>query len=297
MIRLIFGEETYLLDQAVETSVSGISMPEMNVTEFGDGYDVEAVEQICFTEPFLSKQRAVILRLTELRADEGLKKLVGRVPAETIMVVAADKVDKRSALYKAFRKNTLECNKPGQREIFDLVRRVAEKDGRTAGNDATAEMIKRLNYYDDAGINLYAVIGCVRQLAQSGDITLPLVRAMLPESSAGKAWNLLTLICERRMTEAFSLLAYLLDSGESAIGLLSLVLRGFRLAWKESAGVLVEGNLRYQYAPAAGYPAKDLFLIQEILEKAVMQMKSGAEADTVSRLALVKVSGVLQNQK
>lgn len=294
MKELIYGEETYLLDKAVEASIAGIETPEMNVTRFDEEYDVSVVEQVCFTAPFFADRRAVVLRLPELKADDELKKLVQKIPENVVFIIAADKVDKRSALFKAFQKSTRECGKPEPGKVCDLVRRVVEREGCSIERDAIDEMIKRLGYYDDSATNLYSVIGTARQLSLSGDVTLSLVRAMLPESSAGKAWSLLKLICERRMDEAFSLLNYLLDSGESAIGVLSLVLRGFRLAWKEAAGVPVEKNLRYQYAPAAGFTAKKLVLAQEALEKAVERLKSGAEAGAMSRLALVKVSDVLQ---
>lgn len=293
MIKLICGEETYLLDKAVEQEISGIEMPEMNVSRFDNEYDAKAVERICFTAPFLADRRAVVLRLTELKADEELKNLVGKVPEDVIFIIAADKADKRSALYKAFKGFVCECGKPQPEKVYDLVRRVAEKEGCKVERMAVEEMVKRLNYYDDTQTNLYSVIGCTRQLAQSGDITMSLVSAMLPESSAGKAWNLLRLICEGNMREAFALLGYLLDSGESAIGVLSLILRGFRLAWKEVAGVPIEGNLRYQYAPAAGFSARKLVLAQETLEAAIEQLKSGTEASVASRIALVKVTDIL----
>ena len=294
MVKLICGEETYLLDKTLEADIAGIEMPEMNVTKFDDEYDIKTVERLCFTEPFLSDRRAVVLRLLELKADDELKKLIGKIPDDVTFIIAADKVDKRSALYKAFKKSVFECGKPDTNKVYDLVRRVIEKEGCRAEREAVEEMVKRLNYYDDSAINLYSVVGMARQLCQSGDITLSLVRAMLPESTAGKAWNLLRLICERRMAEAFSLLNFLLDSGESAIGVLSLILRGFRLAWKDAAGVPVEGNLRYQYAPAAVFSAKKLVRAQEALETAVERLKSGAEAGAMSRLALVKVSDALQ---
>lgn len=295
MVKLICGEETYLLDKTVEADIADIEMPEMNVTRYDDEYDCKAVERICFTEPFFADRRVVILRLPELKADDELKKLVTKITdAEDVaFIIAADKADKRSALYKAFKKSVVECSKPDANKVYDLVRRVVEKEGCRAEREAVEEMVKRLNYYEDSAINLYSVIGCARQLSQSGDVTLSLVRAMLPESTAGKAWNLLRLICEKRMTEAFSLLNYLLDSGESAIGVLSLILRGFRLAWKDAAGIPVESNLRYQYAPAAAFSAKKLVLAQEALETAVERLKSGAEAGAMSRLALVKVSDVL----
>lgn len=294
MIKLIHGTETYLLDKTLEADIAGIELPEMNVTRFEDEYDIKAVERICFTEPFLSGERAVVLRLTELKANEELKKLIGKIPENVTFIIAADKVDKRSTLYKAFKKSVFECSKPETNKVYDLICRVVEKEGCRAERDAVEEMVRRLNYYDDPAINLYLVIGCARQLSQSGNVTLSLVRAMLPESSAGKAWNLLRLICERRMTEAFSLLNYLLDSGESAIGILSLILRGFRLAWKDAAGVPVENSLRYQYAPAAVFSAQKLVLAQEALENAVERLKLGAEAGAMTRLALVKVSDVLQ---
>lgn len=293
MIKLIYGEETYLVDKAIEVETTGIEVPEMDVVRFEDDYDINAVEQMCFTTPFFSSKRAVILRVTELKASEELKKLLQKVPQHVIFLVAADRVDKRSALYKVFQKNTMECSKPDPKKVYGLVKRAAEKEGITADYAAVEEMIRRLNYYEDPLVNLYAVIGCVKQLSLSGNITLPLVRAMLPESAAGKAWNLLRYVCEKKMSEAFSLLNFLLDSGESAIGVLSLMLRGFRLAWKEAAGVPVDANLRYQYAPAVQFPAKKLVLAQDTLETAVEQLKSGAEAGVMSRLAIAKLSDIL----
>lgn len=296
MVKLIFGEETYLLDKTIDADTAGIDSPELNVTMFDDEYDVNTVERLSFTEPFLADRRAIVLRLSELKADGDLKNLVGKIPNDVTFIVAADKVDKRSALYKAFKGSVCECKKPDVNKVCNLIYKVAEKESCKVETEAAEEIIKRLAYYETPETNLYAVIGAVRQLCQSGDVTLSQVRAMLPETASGKAWNLLTYICNKELEKAFSLLNYLLDSGESAIGILSLVLRGFRLAWKEKVGVPLEGNMRFQYAPAAKYSVKKLVLVQDILESAVERLKSGAEAGVVSRLALVKVTDALQTE-
>lgn len=49
MVKLIFGEETYLLDRTIDADTAGIDSPELNVTMFDDEYDVNTVERLSFT--------------------------------------------------------------------------------------------------------------------------------------------------------------------------------------------------------------------------------------------------------
>lgn len=295
MIKLYHGEETYLLDKYVEKELDSIEMPEMNITRHFDGYDVVEVERECSTSPFFADTRVVVLRLSELKADEALKKLVSKIPDSTLLIIAADKVDKRSAIFKTLSKSAFACEKPEAGKIYELVCKICSQEGRKAEKDAVSELLARLQYYDDPGINLYAVIGAVRQLAQSGDITVSLVSAMLPENSAGKIWNLLSLVCNRKKEEVFFLLSYLIDSGESGIGIMSVLLKGFRLAWKEGVGVS-EGVPRYQYAPATLFTVRSLLAVQEVLERGIELIKSGIDSEIATRVSIVNVMGALENK-
>lgn len=293
MVKLIYGEEVYLLDKNVEAEISGIELPEMNVAYYDDEYDIASVERDCSTEPFLADKRAVVLRFTELKASDALKELIKSIPDTTILLIVAEKVDKRSGLFKALQKDAVQCVKPDIAKVVTLISKVAEKEGCKVDRDAAEEMINRLGYYAEEEVNLYSVVGMTRQLASSGDITLSLVKAMLPESAAGKVWSLLSLICDRKSEEAFALLSYLLDSGESGIGILSVLLKSFRLAWKERIGVS-DNVPRFQYAAATKYNEKSLLAAQEALETGIEQIKSGVDAAIATSVSIVKLIDCLE---
>lgn len=286
MVKLFYGEERYLIDKNLEKEISEIEVPEMNLSTYEDGFAIETVENVCSTEPFLADKRAVVLKLSELKPE--IKELVKKVPENTKLLIVADKVDKRSSVFKALQNCSVCCTKPEVSKVVALIATVADKEGCSVERQAAEEIVQRLGYFTEDGVNLYAVIGAVRQLANSGNITLQLVKAMLPENAAGKVWNLLALIVDKRTDDAFALLSYLLDSGESGIAVLSVLLKSFRLAWKESVGV-PDSVPRFQYAAATKLDEKSLIKAQEILEDGIEKMKSGMDAAIACKVAVAKL--------
>ena len=288
MLYLFAGEETYLLDKKVEKLIADVPTPELNVSTFGEDYSVSEMRNAVETVPFFSDKRAVVLRVKELKGDEELKAILSKIPSCVDFILATEKIDKRGSIWKMCKDNVTDCSKPDLDKVVEFIARAVKREGRNVQRVAAEEIVKRLNYYEEPGVNLYAVLGVVKQIAVNSDITLSAVQATLPESSAGKAYSLAQLICEKRENELFSLSQYLLDSGDNEIGLLSLISRVFRLAWCEKIGEHPSVP-KYQYQVALGFSTEKLSTVQDVIASAISYIKDGTAGNIVFPVTLVKV--------
>lgn len=295
MVYLFYGEESYLLDAKVAELTKAIEMPEMNVSTFTEDYELSALTQAAYTLPFLSEKRAVVLRVADFKGDDELKNMLAKLPESVDFIIATENLDKRSSLYKAYKAQATECAKPALDKVIQFVARAAKKEGRFTEKAAAEEVIRRLNYYDERGVNLYAILGVVRQIAVTSDITVPAVTATLPDSAAGKAYSLAALLCEGNADALFPLAQYLTDSGESEIGLMASISRVFRLAWKAKVGLTPEAP-KFQYQAALRFSAERLSSVLDTFSDASARIKDGGTASVVFPVALVKALQALHNK-
>ena len=294
MVHLFYGEESYLLDTKVAEITKTIEEPELNLCVFSEDFEMTALTQAAQTLPFLADKRAVVLRVPELKGDDELKKLLMKLPDSVEFIIATENLDNRCVVYKAFKEQAKSCGKPELDKVVEFIGRVAKKEGRMTGRAAAEEILKRLNYYEEKGITLYAVLGVVRQIAVTSDVTMDAVRATLPDSSAGKAYSLATMLCDGKREALFALAQYLVDSGENEIALIASMIRVFRLAWTEKVG-MPTNTPRFQYQTALRFSVAQLSKVQDDLSDATARIKDGGPAGVIFPVVLVKALQTLHN--
>ena len=174
---------------------------------------------------------------------------------------------------------------------------VSNASGIRATRDGAVELIRRTSYLEVEGVNLYAVDTAIKQLAMlKKDITLDNVSSLLPESRTGKAYDLAKLLCAKNHKELFSQAHYLLDNGESEIGLLSLIARVFRLAWRDKVhGKGKCGAPFHQYEMASVFSEEILNKEQELLNEAIRKLKRGNSPRQIFDITLLKAVRILES--
>ena len=109
-VYLIFGEETYLCNQAKNKLKQALSSPDdtMNYSYYeGKKIQLSEVIDLAQTLPFFREKRLILLEDTGFfkSSPDELVELIGNLPETTCMIFVESEVDKRSRLYKAIQKN------------------------------------------------------------------------------------------------------------------------------------------------------------------------------------------------
>ena len=294
MVRFLIGCETYLSDKKLAATLNSIDNPELNVAMFYDNFDMEIASAVATAAPFLSEKRLLVFRLSEVKGD--LLPFLQSLPESTEAIVIAPKLDKRGKLYNTFKNNIEECNKLTENELLKFIAVSVKAEERNIERAAAIELAKRIHYYEDDGVNLYAVKGALKQLSCVGDITLEMVEQSLPEDTSGKAYHLSKLMCQNNGKELFRLAQYLLDCGESEIGMLSLLAKTFKSAWRDKATGSTDIP-RFQYQDALKFSEKQLSEVQDILSASIAQIKECGMGSVLFLVALAKCLQVLHNKK
>jgi DNA polymerase-3 subunit delta len=238
---LVVGEEPLLRDEALEALRQAVLVPGSEDFNF-DRLEGESVRPAALFDalgmlPVMADRRLVILRepeaargggkaLTEALA-EAVPALVGG--AETVLVVAAAKVDRRSRWFKAFRDPAAEvrCDppKPG-RETLAFVREEAKRQGVLFGKGAAELLAERV------GPQLLLLR---REIEKASLLTEPGGKVTRDQVAAGTCdvadepiWDLTDAIGEGRSADALVVLAKVLGAGAVPPQLLAALATHFR---------------------------------------------------------------------
>lgn len=298
MVQILCGTESFCIDKKIDKAKKVVTeLQELNISEYGDDFSLADVMGAVAAMPVLSEKRLVLLKLQEMKRADDLKRIADAVPDSTLFVLAVPAVDKRTSFYKAYKDCVVPCEKLSEEDVVKFVAQKSSENGIRATRDGAVELIRRTSYLEVEGVNLYAVDTAVKQLAMlKKDITLENVSSLLPESRSGKAYDLAKLLCAKNYKELFSQAHYLLDNGESEIGLLSLIARVFRLAWRDKVhGKGKSGAPFHQYEMASVYSEEILSKEQELLNGAIRKLKTGNSPRLMFDLTLLNSVRILES--
>ena len=298
MVQILCGTESFCIDKKIEKAKKQVTeLQEINISEYGDDYSLSEVIGAVSASPILSEKRLVLLKLQEFKRADDLKKIADASPESTLFVLAVPAVDKRTSFYKAYKECVVSCEKLSAEDAVKFVAQKSVENGIRATKDGALKLIRRVAYLDVEGVNLYAVDTAIKQLAMlKKDITEEAVKSLLPESRTGKAYDLAKLLCGKNYGELLSQAHYLLDNGETEIGLLSLIARVFRLAWRDKVhGKGKSGAPFHQYEMATVYSEDILGKVQELLNEAIGKLKTGQSKRLVFDLALLRAVRALES--
>ena len=238
MLRILYGNEPYLIDYFKKKFSEGLAFPEMNLLTLRE-WSREVLDFLS-TYPVMDEFRVVVLYLDSFKEFEkavsGNEKFLASViasPTQRLVVITGD-VDKRSSFYKKLSKDAnkvmLSCEKLDDIRLRKAIMSEVARLGATMDDDAYALLADKENYAERDDINLLNVYGDIARLASydkhiTKDTVDLLVKANIQQNIFG--------ICKMIQSGNLRALkgqAEVLEGSE--IGVLSALLREYRLAFK-----------------------------------------------------------------
>lgn len=307
MIKILYGEEPYIIDKRIEEAVKQISCPEMNLQFFDTVNDELKATVECV--PLLDERRVVVLALDELKSDEKLMEILSMVPDTTDFIIETKKVEANTKIYKLAKKSNYlqECVKLTESQLKKFILGILNEKGVKITNSAYAVMVNRMGYLNDPNVSLYTVDIYVRQLSFLATIiTEDEIAKVIPQTSNEKIFELTKVLIAGKESECFTLALDFIERGENVIAMLSAMLRFFRLGFKASLfkdykkselGALL-GAPVYQYEGALSINEQALNNILDTIQQAINGIKTGkCGADNMFLLAIGKINSILHPSK
>lgn len=171
------------------------------------------------TLPFLADRRVILVRHAERYGSESaagpLLDYLASPNESTILLLIANKVDKRTKFYKACAKSgaIVECPAMNQGEVLQWVQGEAKARGRTIGLDAVRALVDRagthLSDVDNALTNVINFVG-----ENDAPITAEDVNTACADVAEEEIWALTDAIAASRPGEALTALRRLSDLGK-----------------------------------------------------------------------------------
>jgi DNA polymerase-3 subunit delta len=247
---LLFGKERFLVRWAADAVTNKYVDPSLRAIDFarldGAQIDVDAVVQNCETLPLGSEKKVVLAEGLSVFAgddakvaarfdEEAFAAYMGKLPDTCVLILTADRVDKRKKLYKAV------ANRGAVYEFTSLdpplLRAFVQKRFKEAGKRASDSVLRRFTemtgYFErDSEYTLYNLENDVKKLAaycEGEEIRLSDLSAVMDAGLELNAFALADAVSRGRRSEAFELLASLLSSGENVYRLLALLFSQFEL--------------------------------------------------------------------
>ncbi|MEZ4460127.1 MAG: DNA polymerase III subunit delta [bacterium] len=306
----IHGPDPFMLDSAVDAIVQAAAPEGLNAFNHdkfrGKDASGERVRAAAEQLPFMVPRRIVILRNVEempTKEFDALADYFENPSDTTVMVVhsitANKSLDGRSSAVKKMRKAAKEYEFKSfyENEITDFLRRKAHEKGLRLSDEAMAHLIEAcgtdLSPLVDAleRVDLYLGVG-----AAPREVDVDTVRNVVAHTRVHSVFTLTDALGGRDFERALQVLATMLESGESALGLMRMIARHFRILAKlhdpeiramsdrnqkaRAVGVVVFFLGRYQQ-DAGRFSRRELEGIREALLEADIALKSSRISDRV----------------
>lgn len=236
-VYLVYGEERFLVDEAVRRLVTAVFPSGRDDFNFASYHGSEAsgadIVAAASQVPMFGPRRVVVARgIDQLRPAE-LETVVAyaEAPYDTsVLVLEAVKLDGRQGAVKRLTKAStvvsVEFSRLYEREAADWVRRQASRRGMTIDTDTAAYLVDALGTplgpLDMALERLSLFIG------EGGAATLQAAMEIVPDTRARTVFELTDHLAARRFGEAVACFDRMTDQGESPIGALAMIARHFR---------------------------------------------------------------------
>ena len=237
-IYCLYGGDDYLKDEAYsrlkEEALKG-GIVDFNYDLFYCGEaDIARALSAASTLPVMAARRLVVLKdADKLRAheQEALIAYVENPSETTTLVFIAAAIDRRKKLFTLIGKRgaMVEVNSPFEREMPKWIRWVANKKGVEIADEAARYLV------DIVGNDLNSIANEVEKAALfAGDrkrIELGDIESVTVDIKAKTVFQLIDAIGTKNLKKSLENLKKLLDSGESPLLILNMIVRQVRLIW------------------------------------------------------------------
>jgi len=235
-VYVLCGDESFLVEESVKLLKSKVideSSVDFNYSTFvageTSGADVrDAVEML----PMMGQRRMVLLRSAESLKEkdwEALYDVIDRPVDSTVFVVACESLDKRRKPYKKLSKNSVwvDLQRPYENQVPHWIEYLCYQQNLKISREAVSLLLQFV------GSNLTELNSEIQKLSSYiGDRDQILdedVLKVVSRSRVDRIFDLTDAIGLRDKAKALTVLANLLDGGQSEIGAVALLNRHFRI--------------------------------------------------------------------
>lgn len=232
MISIIYGDEPYIIEKWIQKQGS-------NSNEWNTSYFEELTEEVfdlAKQYPFMSYKRVIVVKIKTLGNNEAFLSYLENPLDSTDLILVPQTIDKRSNVYKRCKKLNLlkECNKLNDALLRKFVGNLVQLQNGIISEEMYLYFIQRIGYFSDERVTLYDVVNAIKQLLfSSKEVTEEIISTLVEESFHEKTYVLTKYLFQKDTKQLFYHLERFLQEGESPIGMLSLVLRNFRILYKK----------------------------------------------------------------
>lgn len=298
------GKETYLKKQEIEKLYRKIECPELNFQHF---YEIsDTFYDFLFSFPFFGDKKVAVLHFFPDSEDflEAIKRLPNFMD---LYILSATIPDQRKKAVKELMRlvQIKEFEKINEDLLYKCIasrlqRLGYEKDEIESAKDRLIESFQ--GYFMHSEMNLEIVQKHVNLIAFSGKLNEDNIRAFAPDNSDLRAYRLSTMLLNGDVS-CIRFANQLLDQGETAIGLLSLVAYQIRVCYKaclfsEENYLNLIGIRNYQlYKDFKNYTADTYKHVYHILMNGVERVKKGEKAGPIMADCLMESLAILKEEK
>lgn len=305
---LIYGEERYLIDDAVSRLLDKTVGPDSRGFNYhifdSEKTEISNVLDIAQSFPVCSPWRIVLIRDINLIPAEGLNLLISYIKAPsptTCLVLVASKPDMRKRFFQEIKDLLLpiQIRPLAGAQVQSWVRSKAKGLGLAISDDAISFIIER------RGEDLQGILNEIEKLSTYLDekkvVGLEDVKAIIYGEETPSIFDLTSNIGEKNAKDSLRLLSLLLRSGEPPLVILSMIIRQFRIIWRvveaRDAHRSIEDLLREIGIPKGSqgrltkqserFAGKELTYIFSLFLKADLELKSSRIAPRIVLESLI----------
>ena len=200
----------------------------METSEF-----TEAEQNFLCQHALFGDKKVLIYRANSLKESGEFVKYVSEKGKTTDTYIFVQEVDRRSKVYKMFKKEEVQVFKKLSRDVLEkTVMQFVKKAGCEITTEAYQLYLQLINY-DSEETNLYDVLHSLKRLCAVKEITKETVEYTVLDREQENIFLLIQLIMQGKYSDVFRQAELILQNQpNNVIGVLSLLLRSYRLAYK-----------------------------------------------------------------
>lgn len=293
MIGVYYGNEPYLIKIEKNRFMKEIKNPEMNL--ICSSVMSEEIIGYLNTYPIMDERRLAVLDIDSLaQIDNADFRSYMENPSDSSdLFIMVRSLDMRTKFAKELANKKLlhECKKLTDiNSVVKYLLPVIKKAGGRITEAAMKEFLTRENYLE-ADINLLNVINDLKGLLTiDKDITLPMVKTYIRINEVQNCYALAKMIVNQDFADLKKQSE--LISGSDSIGVLSLLMREYRIAWK----LKVINGFQAKYAVFKNLSQDTLFQGIDICQKAIDSVKNGTmPSDEVLKITFMKLAKIISS--
>lgn len=238
-VYMVCGDEDYLLEKSIKllkSDYKGNGFSDMNVNIFDtDSLDGRKVVESINMMPFMSDKKLVIIKSDNIfnktnnefkNIEEDIIKYIKNPLNSTIFIIVSKKIDKRTKIYKAFKKHSsvIELNKLDYKTLKTYVSNKINKEGKNIDIESLEFLLESFNYLNrDSKENLYGVNNELNKLIaysnsiNNKNINIEIIETILTLNIENDVFKLIDSLNNKNFKKSYERLNDLLNKGEPTL--------------------------------------------------------------------------------